>query len=131
MDVGYTASDILRAMRRTAVFVILLSLSGTPAMGIVCDVLCASEARQNATGSCHSDASGGPATRIAAGHVCDHAVSLAPFVLDAGAVAFAPTTLPVPSTIKAGAPALTATHSLTPPGGRVPSVPRPTSVLRI
>ena len=130
-EVGYTASHTLRAMRRTAVFVILLSLSGTPALGIVCDVLCAAEAHQKATGACHGDASGGPATRVAADHSCDHAVSLAPFVLDGGAVAFAPTALPVPPTIKAGAPVLTAVQSLAPHGGRVPSVPRLASVLRI
>lgn len=120
-------------MRRSAIFIILLCLSGTPALGIVCSVLCASEARQKATGSCHhGDVSGGPAARIAAGQSCEHSVGLAPFVLDAGrAAAFAPSALPRPAALQVCAPVLTAMHRLAPPGGRRPSDPRLASALRI
>ena len=119
-------------MVRTAALAIVLSLGLTPATGIACAWLCVPQNSHHASDSCHGDASGGPGARLAAGHVCDHTVSLAPFVLDAGrALAFAPAALPGPSTIKAGAAVLAVVHSLAPPGGRVPSAPRLASVLRI
>ena len=97
-DRDYTASWL--QMVRVAVFAIVLSLAGAPAVGVVCGLLCEGDgtaAAQHA--GCQGKTSGNSFERLTAAHACDHLTAVAPFVLqasqDVSNVQIATTTVPV------------------------------------
>lgn len=67
-------------MYRTLAALIVLAMSGVPAVVIVCDALCAPEAA-TPIASCHGSDVASAGTRLMpAGHSCSHAQGLVPFV---------------------------------------------------
>lgn len=71
-------------MVRAVGLAIVLSLSGAPAVGVVCGFLCSQNASSTADHSgCRDDQSGSPGARIARVHDCDHLTPVNPFLLRA------------------------------------------------
>lgn len=67
-------------MVRSAVLLVLLSLVGTPAIGIACGLACGA-AHQTAAAGCHDHGAAGSGPALSATHACDHESSIDAFTL--------------------------------------------------
>jgi len=81
-------------MIRAAVFAVVMSLSGVPAVGVVCGLACESDASSSARHfGCSETTTGSSGARLAAAHACDHPTAIHPFVIEAAKGVVAPQTV--------------------------------------
>lgn len=67
-------------MGKSAVLLVLLSLVGTPAIGIACGLACG-VAHQATTAGCHDHGAAGSGPALSATHACDHESSIDAFTM--------------------------------------------------
>lgn len=117
--VGYTASNG-RRVKRAAVALLVLSISGLPAVGVLCDVVCAPPAASTSAGPCHGHDTSQQRRLDAAGHHCDHIQGFVPFVprlTSDGPMLQLPVEATVPAIARnVGAVRLVSHHTASPPG---------------